>query len=93
MHRICAHTAAQILFGSAFPLRSPGKEVLGGALLAQLAYDWYWNTRLRASWVKCVRLVSRVAADGAALSTLTPVRACRYCKKIKTLQGGAKKSK
>ena len=67
--------------------------MLGGALLAQLAYDWYWNTRLRASWVKCVRALWHSEWRWRCARTLTPARACRYCKKIKTLQGGAKKSK
>ena len=49
----------QILLGSAFPIHGAAKNVLGGALLLQLVYDWYWNTRLRRSWIRCARARAR----------------------------------
>ena len=41
----------QILLGTSFPMSPAQKNVLGGAILLQLVYDWYWNIKLRASWV------------------------------------------
>ena len=41
----------QILLGTAFPIEGVQKNVLGGAILLQLLYDWHWNVKLRASWV------------------------------------------
>jgi hypothetical protein len=64
MHSTCALTdracaalsrpRPQILLGTGFPIRGGAKQVLGGAVLLQLLYDWYWNARLRRSWLRRV---------------------------------------
>jgi len=41
----------QILLGTGFPIEGVQKNVLGGAILLQLLYDWHWNVKLRASWI------------------------------------------
>ena len=54
---------AQILLGSSFPIYGASKNVLGGAILLQVVYDWYWNLRLRKSWVSYQRKLKALRAD------------------------------
>ena len=55
-----------MLLGTGFPVYGRVKYVLGGAMLLQLVYDWYWNLRLRRSWVRHVLCV-RVCVTALAL--------------------------
>ena len=77
--------AAQILVGSSFPVYGNVKNCRGGALLLQLVYDWYWNLRLRRSWVKCVSRTATLRAQGvfAACADGHRVPRCRFCSVVK----------
>ena len=55
--------ARQILLGSSFPITGASKLVLGGAILLQVVYDWYWNLRLRKSWVSYQKKLKTLRAD------------------------------
>ena len=37
--------------------------MLGGAILLQVVYDWYWNLRLRKSWVSYQKKLKALRAD------------------------------
>ena len=59
----CPPVFTQILLGSSFPIYGASKLVLGGAILLQVVYDWYWNLRLRKSWVSYQKKLKTLRAD------------------------------